>query len=82
MLSEKHGLEHKESLVGQDYDGATAISGTQEGVHKRSSKACLHVHCSAQCLNLVIADSVKSVTDAGNFSLLERMHIFVWILCA
>lgn len=36
----------------------------------------MYVHCSAHCLNLVIVDSVKSVVDARNFSLLERMYLF------
>ena len=75
---EKHGLEYKENLVGQGYDGAAVMSGAHAGVQakiKEVAQNAFYVHCSAHCLNLVIVDSVKS---AGNFfSLMERLYVFI-----
>lgn len=78
---EKHGLEYKENLVGQGYDGAAVMRGAHAGVQakvKQVAKHAFYVHCSAHCLNLVIVDTVKSVADAGTFfSLLERLYVFI-----
>lgn len=75
---EKHGLEYKKN------DGAAVMSGAHSGVQakiKEVAKHAFYVHCSAHCLNLVIVDSVKSVTDAGNFfSLLRRLYVFIYIM--
>lgn len=67
---EKHGLEYRTNLVGQGYDGAAVISGKHSGVCTRIqevAKYAFYVHCKAHCLNLVIVDRVKSVTEAGCF---------------
>lgn len=74
------------NLVGQGYDGAAVMSRAHSGVQakiKDVAKHAFYVHCSAHCLNVVTVDSVKSVTDAGNFfSLLERLiRIYIWVLC-
>lgn len=78
---EKCGLEYKENLVGQGYDGASVMSGKHAGVQarvKEVAKQAFYVHCSAHCLNLVIVDSVKSVPDAASFfSLMERLYVFM-----
>lgn len=72
---EKHRLEYRKNLVGQGYDGTAVMCGAHAGVQAKIKKVAKHaffVHCSAHCLNLVIVNAVKSVTDAGNFfSLLE-----------
>lgn len=52
---EKHGLEYKENLVGQGYDGASVMSGMRSGVQTRIKEVAKHafyVHCSAHCLKL------------------------------
>nr|XP_054592247.1 zinc finger MYM-type protein 1 [Nothobranchius furzeri] len=78
---EKHGLEYRNNLVGQGYDGATVMSGKHSGVCTRIqevAKYAFYVHCNAHCLNLVIVDSVKSVSEADCFfSLLQKLHSFL-----
>lgn len=72
---EKHGLDYRQNLVGQGYDGASVMSGSHSGVQariKEVAKDAFYVHCSAHCLNLVIVDTVQCVPDA-TFSLLEQL---------
>jgi len=67
---EKYGLEYKENLVGQGYDGAAVMSGRCSGVQtrvKEVAKYAFYVHCRAHCLNLVIVDSVK---------MSQKLHVF------
>ncbi|KAL4006913.1 DNA damage-binding protein 2 [Sarotherodon galilaeus] len=73
---EKHGLDYRQNLVGQGYDGATVMS-VQARI-KEVAKYGFYIHCSAHCLNLVIVDAVQSVPDAGSFfSLLERLYTII-----
>ncbi|XP_025761795.1 zinc finger MYM-type protein 1-like [Oreochromis niloticus] len=73
---EKHGLDYRQNLVGQGYDGATVMS-VQARI-KEVAKYGFYIHCSAHCLNLVIVDTVQSVPDVGIFfSLLERLYTFI-----
>lgn len=67
---EKHGLDYRNNLVGQGYDGASVMSGKHSGVSariKNSARFAFYVHCNAHCLNLVLVDAVKSVPEAINF---------------
>lgn len=77
---EKHGLEYRTNLVGQGNDGAAVMSSKHSGVCTRIqevAKYAFYVHCNAHCLNLVIVDSVKSVSEADCFfSLLQKLHCF------
>lgn len=78
---EKHGLDNRNNLVGQGYDGASVRSGNHSGVStriKNSARYAFYVHCNAHCLNLVLVDSVKSVPEAVNFfALLQKLYNFV-----
>lgn len=78
---EKHGLDYRNNLVGQGYDGAAVMSGKHSGVStriKNSARFAFYVHCNAHCLNLVLVDSVKSVPEAVNFfALLQKVYNFV-----
>lgn len=59
---EKHGLDYRNNLVGQGYDGASVMSGKHSGVSariKNSARFAFYVHCNAHCLNLVLVDAVK-----------------------
>uniref|UniRef100_A0A669BDB9 TTF-type domain-containing protein n=1 Tax=Oreochromis niloticus TaxID=8128 RepID=A0A669BDB9_ORENI len=47
---EKHGLDYRQNLVGQGYDGASVMSGSHSGVHariKEVAKYAFYIHCSA-----------------------------------
>ncbi len=79
-ILESHGLEYKNNLVGQAYDGASVISGKHSGVQariKEQAKHAFYIHCNAHCLNLVLVDTVKAIPEVGKFfSLLERLYVF------
>uniref|UniRef100_A0A8C6SRB2 Zinc finger MYM-type protein 1-like n=1 Tax=Neogobius melanostomus TaxID=47308 RepID=A0A8C6SRB2_9GOBI len=81
QILQKHGLDYKNHLVGQAYDGASVMSGKNTGVQARmKSEAPLafYVHCNAHCLNLVLVDSVKCIPEANCFfSLLQKLYVFV-----
>lgn len=78
---EKHGLDYRNNLVGQGYDGASVMSGKHSGVSariKNSARFAFYVHCNAHCLNLVLVDAVKSVPEAVHFfALLQKLYNFV-----
>jgi len=75
-----HGLDVRSGLVGQGYDGASVMSGTNKGVQtlvRESAPFALYTHCYAHKLNLVLVDSCKSVAEATDFfALLERLYVF------
>ncbi len=79
-ILESHGLEYKNNLVGQAYDGASVMSGKHSGVQariKEQAKHAFYIHCNAHCLNLVLVDTVKAIPEVGEFfSLLERLYVF------
>jgi len=52
-----------ENLIGQGYDGASAMSGLYNGVQKHIRDKiphALYVHCAAHSLNLAIGKSYES----------------------
>lgn len=64
---QNYGLEYREQLVGQGYDGASVMSDRHNGVSARIqslARNAFYVHCNAHCLNLVIVDTVKVVPEA------------------
>jgi len=64
---ERHGLDYRNNLVGQGYDGASVMSGKHSARIKSNGRFAFYVHCSAHCLNLVLVDAVKSVPEAEEF---------------
>ena len=78
---QKYGLEYREQLVGQGYDGASVMSGKHSGVSARIqslAKHAFYVHCNAHFLNLVIVDTVRAVPEVSCFfSLLQRLYVFL-----
>ena len=76
------GLDYKQNLVGQCYDGASVMSGKNSAVAARIQQDCkqaVYVHCYAHKLNLVLVDVAKSVTEAGYFfSPLQKLYVFIF----
>lgn len=79
-LLEHHGLDYKNHLIGQAYDGAAVMSGKHSGVQARirdKAKYAFYIHCSAHCLNLVLVDVVKTIPEAAEFfALLQSLYVF------
>lgn len=79
-LLERYGLDYKNNLVGQSYDGASVMSGKHSGVQARIkdvAKQAFYVHCNAHSLNLVLVDTIKAVQPADFFALLQRLYVFM-----
>ena len=68
-------------MVSQGYDGAIVMSCHCTGVQTRVQEFVpytAYIHCYAHVLNLVLVDSVKSVSFASEFfTLLEALYVFV-----
>ena len=74
-------------MVGQGYDGASAISGVFNGVQTvicRQFPAALYVHCASHCLNLTLSTACKQpqirnahgvVGEVAAFFNLSLIHI-------
>lgn len=81
QLLEHHGLDYKNHLIGQLYDGAAVMSGKHSGVQARireKAKYAFYIHCSAHCLNLVLVDVAKTVPEAAEFfALLQSLYVFI-----
>uniref|UniRef100_A0A8C4RMG3 HAT C-terminal dimerisation domain-containing protein n=1 Tax=Erpetoichthys calabaricus TaxID=27687 RepID=A0A8C4RMG3_ERPCA len=79
-LLERHGLDYKNNLIGQAYDGAAVMSGKHSGVQdriKEKAKYAFYIHCSAHHLNLVLVDAIKAVPEAEEFfALLQSLYVF------
>ena len=69
------------NCIGNSTDGAANMQGPYKGFSNLLSKYSgnqLHVWCYGHVLNLVIADTTKSVLSAGNlFSLLNDIASFI-----
>lgn len=80
-LLQRYGLDYKNNLVGQAYDGAAVMSGKKSGVQariKEVANVAFYVHCSAHCLNLVLVDTVKGLPEADCFfSLLQQLYTYM-----
>ncbi len=78
---EHHGLEYKENLVGQAYDGASVMRGKNTGVQarlKELANKAFYVHCNAHCLNLVLVDTVKIIPEVESFfEVVQKLYHFM-----
>lgn len=66
---EKHGLDYKNNLGRQGFDGASVMSGKHSGAFARiksNARFAFYVHYNAHCLNFVLVDVVKSVSEASD----------------
>lgn len=78
---ERCGLDYRNNLVGQGYDGAAVMSGKHSGVCtriQRNARFAFYVHCNAHCLNLVLVDATKAVPEVVDFfALLQQLYNFI-----
>ena len=76
----KNGID-LECIVSQGDDGASVMSGLCAGVQWYICDIVPHatyVHCYAHCLNMVLVDSTKRVSEASDFfSLVETLYVFL-----
>ena len=68
-------------LVSQGYDKASVMSGRCSGVQQRIKTVApqaIYVHCYAHCLNLVLVDATKKVSDSADFfAIIESLYAFL-----
>lgn len=67
--------------VGQSYDGASVMSGSNNGVQVKirelAKNPCPYIHCYAHRLNLVLVDAAKKVNTLDELiGLLEAIYAF------
>ena len=77
---QQNGLDYN-GIVSQGYDGASVMSGCCSGVQQRIRQVvpqAIYVHCYAHCLNLVLVDTTKTVSEAAEFfAMMEKLYVFV-----
>lgn len=82
LVMDREGLDWKNELVGQSYDGASNMSGEYKGLQARinaKNNSAIFVWCHAHRLNLVMANAVSSSLDAVDlFGNLESIYSFIW----
>ena len=78
-------------MIGQGYDGASAMSGESKGVQSEIRRECptaSYVHCSSHCLNLslskgsivqAIRNTVGTMSEVITFTnaSAKRLHCFI-----
>ena len=63
-------LDYKTKLIGQEYDGASVMSGKNAGVAvlvRNEAPFALYVHCHAHRLNVALVDYMKLISEAAEF---------------
>ncbi|XP_050527818.1 52 kDa repressor of the inhibitor of the protein kinase-like [Daktulosphaira vitifoliae] len=66
-------------LRGQDYDGATAMSGRFKGVQACITEkypTALYVHCVSHSLNLALSNAVDVISIRNSFGVIEKVYTF------
>lgn len=80
-ILERYGLEYRENLVGQAYDGASVMRAKNGGVQarlKELANKAFYVHCNAHCLNLVLVETVKIIPEVENFfTVVQKLYNFM-----
>ena len=69
-------------IVSQGYDGVSVVmSGHCSGVQQRIKEVApqaVYIHCYAHCLNLVLVDATRRVSDAADFfAVMETIYVFL-----
>ncbi|XP_060867354.1 uncharacterized protein LOC132942737 [Metopolophium dirhodum] len=82
LVMDREGLDWKNKLVGQSYDGASNMSLEYKGLQARinaKNNSAIFVWYHAHRLNLVMANAVSSSLDAVDlFGNLESIYSFIW----
>lgn len=80
ILSELNSLGiESENIVGQGYDGASAMSGQFNGVQANIKKVlpnALYVHCSSHSLNLAVSDSCSTPLIRNCLGVMNKVYAF------
>jgi len=81
LVMDREGLDWKNELVGQSYDGASNMSGEYKGLQARinaKNNSAIFVLCHARRLNLVMANAVSSIDAVDLLGNLESIYSFIW----
>lgn len=75
------GLDYRNKLIGQGYDGASVMSGKHKGVAvliQAEAPLAMYIHCHAHRLNLALVDCFKAVDVAAEFFVVvEKLYVYV-----
>ena len=66
-------------MVGQGYDGASAMSGVFNGVQAiilRQDPSAIYVHCSSHCLNLILSTACKLQQIRNTHGIIGEVAVF------
>ncbi|XP_060846063.1 zinc finger MYM-type protein 1-like [Rhopalosiphum padi] len=69
-ITEKYGINWREDLCAQSYDGAASMQGEYSGLRtliQKENPRALYIWCFAHQLNLVIVDTCDCCEDTRNF---------------
>lgn len=80
-ICEINGLNWKQTLIGQSYDGSSIMRGAYGGLQaliKSHNPAATYVWCYAHRLNLVLTDAVSCSSNARDmFGIIETIYDFI-----
>jgi len=75
-----HSLDPSK-LISQGHDRDTEMSGKISGIQQRIKEhapMAVYIHCYAHCLNFVLVNSTRLVSEASEFfTLLELLYVFM-----
>ena len=69
----------KNNMVGQGYDGASAMSGIRNGVQKHIREVCpcaVYIHCASHCLNLCLMKACQVPQVKASVTLMNDIAVF------
>jgi hypothetical protein len=75
---QKHDIEGC-NMVGQGYDGASAMSGDDNGVQgviRETYEWAMYFHCASHCLNLVLTKAADEYTIRNGVGLMNEVAVF------
>ena len=69
----------KNNMVGQGYDGASAMSGIRNGVQKHFKEQCpcaVYIHCASHSLNLCLMKACQVPQAKASATLMNNISVF------